>query len=122
MPVHGRSTVQKENHHLLRKTVAAAKSLSMNSISFLAADLTSHAFNRELIWPGERQSEIALTRQEIQTLADEIECLVHENAEDFRSRYIAESPAKLARIVLHHATARRTQATARNVMRPGYRR
>jgi MoaA/NifB/PqqE/SkfB family radical SAM enzyme len=79
MPVHGRCTVQKENHSLLRKAVAGAKFLGMNSISFLAADVTSQAFNRELVWPGERQSQVVLTRQEIEALEEEIRSLTREN-------------------------------------------
>jgi MoaA/NifB/PqqE/SkfB family radical SAM enzyme len=99
MLVHGRSTVQKVNHHLLRQTVNAAKALSMNSISFLAADVTSQAFNRELIWPGERQNQIILTRQEIESLDHEVEALIRENYHDIGSRYILESQEKLKRIV-----------------------
>lgn len=98
MQVHGRSTVQKANHALLRQTVAAAKSLSLDSISFLAADVSSQAFNRELVWPTERQSQIALSREEVAALEAEIEALVEENADDLNIKYILESPAKLRRI------------------------
>ena len=99
MPIHGRTTVQKANHRLLRQTVLGAKSLSLDSISFLAADVTSQAFNRELVWPGERQSQVALTREELAALKDEIELLLRECAEEIRSRYIVESESKLRRIV-----------------------
>lgn len=99
MPIHGRSTIQKANHHLLRQTVAGAKSLTLDSISFLATDLTSQAFNRDLAWPIIRQDEIALTREETTALENEAESLIEENAEDFLAKYIAESPAKLRRIV-----------------------
>ena len=99
MPVHGRSTVQKANHNLLRQTVAGAKILSLNSISFLAADVTSRAFNRDLIWPGERQSQIVLTFREVQALEDEIEALIREYDDDIRSQYIAESQEKLKSLV-----------------------
>jgi len=99
MPVFGRSTVQKANHRLLRRTVAQARQLGLNSISFLAADVTSQAFNRELVWPGERQSQIALAPSEVQALEREIDALVEENAADFQTRYIVESPGKLYRIV-----------------------
>jgi len=99
MPVHGRSTVQKVNHRLLRKTVEGAKALSMDSISFLAADVTSQAFNRKLVWPGERQNQIALTKQEIEMLEQEVEALIRENADDIESGYIVESQAKLRRII-----------------------
>jgi MoaA/NifB/PqqE/SkfB family radical SAM enzyme len=93
-----RSTVQKANHRHLRATVTAAKMLGFTSISFLAADLTSEAFNRPLVWPGERQSEIALTAQEAAALEDEMEALIEEHDHDIRSRYIVESPDKLRRI------------------------
>ncbi len=98
LPIRGRSTVQKANHNLLRRTVEGAKSLGLSSISFLAADLTSQAFNRELIWPGERQNQISLMPSEIRALEEEIERLVIENDDDFQSKYIVESPAKLQRI------------------------
>lgn len=99
IPILGRSTVQKANHLFLRRTVASAKSISLDSLSFLAVDVASQAFNRELIWPGERQSEVALTSEEVHSLDREMEMLISENAEDIRSRYIVESEAKLRRIV-----------------------
>jgi MoaA/NifB/PqqE/SkfB family radical SAM enzyme len=99
MPIHGRSTVQKANHRFLRQTVAGAKSLTLDSVSFLATDLTSQAFNRDLVWPIIRQDEVALTRQEVTALENEVEALIQENAGDIASKYIAESPAKLRRIV-----------------------
>jgi MoaA/NifB/PqqE/SkfB family radical SAM enzyme len=99
MPVHGRCTVQKANHRRLRETVAGARFLALDSISFLAADVTSQAFNRELIWPEERQSGIALTPREIQDLEEEVTRLIWENDGDIRAKYIVESPDKLRRIV-----------------------
>jgi Fe-coproporphyrin III synthase len=99
MPVHGRCTVQKTNHRRLRETVAGAKLLALNSISFLAADVTSQAFNRELIWPGERESQIVLTSLEIEELEEEVARLTWENDADIRAKYIVESPDKLRRIV-----------------------
>jgi Fe-coproporphyrin III synthase len=92
---HGRSTVQKANHAMLRRTVSAAKALQFDSISFLAVDATSQAFNRELVWPGEKRSQIMLTSVEIAALESEIEALTQENAEDFRSHFIRESETKL---------------------------
>lgn len=98
MFIHGRSTVQKTNHALLRKTVADAKTLRLDSVSFLATDLSSSAFNRELVWPDERQAQIALTTFEVDRLEEEIDKLTEENAEDFRTHFIVESPEKLRRI------------------------
>ena len=93
-----RTTVQKANHRHLLRTVEAAKALRFDSISFLAADLTSESFNRALVWPGERQNEIALTESEAAHLHDEIERLIVEHADDIRHRFIAESADKLRRI------------------------
>ncbi len=93
-----RTTVQKANHLYLRATVRAAKTAGFDSISFLAADLTSEAFNRPLVWPGERQSEIALTVSEVAALEEEIELLIQEHGEDIGGNYILETEEKLRRI------------------------
>jgi MoaA/NifB/PqqE/SkfB family radical SAM enzyme len=97
----GRTTVQKANHLRLSDTVASAKQLGLNSLSFLAADLTSEAFNRPVLWTFSRQSEIALTSSEVADLETEIESVIHNRAEDLQSGYIVESAAKLRRIVTH---------------------
>jgi Fe-coproporphyrin III synthase len=101
MPIHGRSTVQKANHHLLRQTVEAARQLQLTSISFLATDLTSEAFNRPLVWPGEKQNMIALTTEEVKALEDEVERLIREYEKDIRDKYIVESAEKLRRLSRH---------------------
>jgi MoaA/NifB/PqqE/SkfB family radical SAM enzyme len=101
IPISGRSTVQKANHALLRQTVLAAHSLGLDSISFLASDVTSQAFNRELVWPGERQGEIALSADEVAALEAEIDLLIHDCSDDLASKFIVESPEKLHRIARH---------------------
>lgn len=93
-----RTTVQKANHRHLRETVTAAQGIGLDSISFLAADLTSEAFNRPLIWPGGKQSEIGLSLAEVEALEEEIELLIREYRADMNRRYILESEAKLQRI------------------------
>jgi len=93
-----RTTVQKLNHTHLRATVAATKSLGLTSISFLAADVSSAAFNREDIWSAERQNEIALSEGEVVALEDEIELLIQMHRDDIDRRFISESDAKLRRI------------------------
>jgi MoaA/NifB/PqqE/SkfB family radical SAM enzyme len=100
-PFTARTTVQKANHRHLRETVAAAKLLDLNGISFLAADLTSEAFNRALTWSASRQNEVALSPAELLALEAEIEMLIEENADDIQAGFIAESPEKLRRIARH---------------------
>jgi Fe-coproporphyrin III synthase len=97
LPMTCRTTVQKANHLYLRETVDAAKTLGLQSISFLAADLTSEAFNRPLIWPGEKQSQIGLSNEEAAALEVEVEQLILNYEADIL-KFIVESPAKLRRI------------------------
>ena len=97
----GRTTVQKANHRHLQATVLSARALGLDSISFLAADVTSVAFNRPLIWPQERQGEVALSTDEVSALRQEIEELIARFGEEILSGYIAESAPKLRRIVNH---------------------
>jgi Fe-coproporphyrin III synthase len=98
IPITCRTTVQKANHRHLRETVDAARELGFDSISFLAADVTSQAFNRLLVWPGERQSEIALTFEETEELEEEIEQLILEYEAGINHKYIVESADKLRKI------------------------
>ena len=113
LPMRARTTVQKANHTCLRETVEAAKALPLNSISFLAADLTSEAFNRKLIWPLPRQNEIGLCASEVAALKAEIEQLISDYSLDIESGFISERPHKLRRIVQHfRAHLGMTTATA----------
>ena len=103
MRISGRTTVQRANHCHLQETVAVAQTIGLDSISFLAADLTSEAFNRPLLWPSERQNEIALTAGELHVLKEEVEGLIARYTKEIRAGYIAESAKKLRRIVAHFA-------------------
>lgn len=98
LPISCRTTVQKANHRHLCETVDAARALGLDSISFLAADLTSEAFNRPLVWPGERQNEIGLNLEETKALEEEIERLILEYEAGINHKYIVESAAKLRKI------------------------
>ena len=98
IPISCRTTVQKLNHTHLRATVSAARSLGLDSISFLAADVWSAAFNREQRWTQQRQDEISLNQCELIELEDEIELLIQAHREDIDQGFIAEGNAKLRRI------------------------
>ena len=93
--VAARATVQASNAGHLRATVAAAREMGLRSISFLAVDLDSTAFDRPLAWPDARKSALA---PDLAVLEREMECLIAEYPDD---GFILESPAKLRRIVEH---------------------
>ncbi len=98
-PVGARCTVQRRNHALLRQTAEAARGLGVQSISFLAADVTSSAFNRPAGWSAARRSEVSLDERETGELEEEIERLIGELPG--YAGFVLETPEKLRRIGLH---------------------
>jgi Fe-coproporphyrin III synthase len=109
MQVRARCTIQKTNHRSLCCTVQSAKEIGLNSISFLAADLTSEAFNRPQGWTPEHQNRVALNADEVEDLDAEIERLISEHSLDLESGFVVEPASKLRRIV-HHFRAHLGQA------------
>jgi MoaA/NifB/PqqE/SkfB family radical SAM enzyme len=99
--VRARCTVQKANHRGLCAVVQSAKETGLNSISFLAADLTSDAFNRPQRWLPERQDRVALNVEEIEQLDAQVERLISKHQCDLDTGFVVESASKLRRIVLH---------------------
>jgi MoaA/NifB/PqqE/SkfB family radical SAM enzyme len=94
-PISARCTVQARNAAHLRATVQAARDIGIRSVSFLAADLSSTAFNRPVEWPAGRQSAVA---PELAVLEREMESLIAGYPAD---GFVLESPEKLRRIVGH---------------------
>ena len=101
--VTGRCVLQRRNYADLPNIVDSAHELGLDQISFLAADVSSEAFNRPNGWDGDRVSDIALSRGEATEFAAIVERLIAERPDDFASEYIAESPAKLRRLPCYYA-------------------
>jgi radical SAM protein with 4Fe4S-binding SPASM domain len=92
--ISGRCVVQRENFLALRATVATAREVGLDRISFLAADVTSEAFNRPGGWDRERADAVAFAAEDLPLLATEIDAMAEA---DFRDGFIAESREKLRR-------------------------
>jgi MoaA/NifB/PqqE/SkfB family radical SAM enzyme len=103
MPVSARCVIQRANFRDLPNIVQAAHELGLDRISFLAADVSSTAFNRPTPWGDERSSEVALSLEETDELHDLVETLIDGNADDFASGFIAERPDKLRRLPRYFA-------------------
>lgn len=97
-PISGRCTIQRLNYAWLAETARNAKDLGLKSISFLAADVTSMAFNRFQPWEAYRQAEIALTLEEIVVLERVLERV---NSQWQGTGFVAEDAEKLRRIANH---------------------
>jgi MoaA/NifB/PqqE/SkfB family radical SAM enzyme len=100
LPITARSTVHKLNFRELTNLVEHAKAMSVDQISFLAADVSSSAFGRSS--PGGNR-HLALDRAEIVELADIVERTIASCESDFASGFIAETPAKLRRLPQYYA-------------------
>jgi MoaA/NifB/PqqE/SkfB family radical SAM enzyme len=101
MPIHGRCTVQKNNFRQLSAVVHAARELNLDSLSFLAADMSPQAFNHATPWPKSAMMNVVLSPKEVDELTNEVENLISNCQADIRSGFIRESPEKLRRIAFH---------------------
>lgn len=97
-PVSARCTVQQANHASLVETAEWGSRLGLQSMSFLAADVTSKAFNRPTAWPILKQDQIALTEHQISVLEEQF---VEIEARWRDSGFVLENREKLQRIVQH---------------------
>ena len=102
-PVSARCVLQRRNFADLPNIIAAARDLSFDHISFLAADVSSEAFNRAQPWGDERVSDVALSPNEVAALEALLEQIIATHATDFASGFIAESPDKLRRLARYYA-------------------
>ena len=95
----GRCVLQRANFSDFSGVVEAAHDLNLDWISFLAADVSSEAFNRPGGWPQEQAETVSLSLQE----CDQLERLLHASfvadSVDYDSGFIVESPQRLLKLV-----------------------
>ncbi len=101
--VTARSVIQKENFKDFPNIVDSAKEIGLDQISFLTADVTTDAFNREELWGDEKVGEIKLSIEEVKNFKEIIESLIKTHPKDFETKFIAESPDKIRRFYHYYA-------------------
>jgi len=100
MPITARATLHRLNFRELPRLIDHARAMGLDGISFLAADVSSHAFGRERVpQPG----VLALDARQIGEFDDLVERTIVDHRDDFESGYVAESPAKLRRLPQYYA-------------------
>jgi MoaA/NifB/PqqE/SkfB family radical SAM enzyme len=99
----GRTVIHRQNFRSWPAIIQQALDLGLKQISFLPADVSSQAFNREEIWDQPRQQEILLRESELPELKLIIQRLIRDREPLFKSRFIAESPEKLQNIYSYYA-------------------
>jgi Fe-coproporphyrin III synthase len=100
-PLSARCTVQRDNCTALRQVVAAALEMKLDSVSFLAADLASSAFNRPGGWPAAQQARVGLNAAQVEALETELDALLEQFAPEIARGFIRENEAKLRRLAQH---------------------
>ena len=99
----GRTVIHRLNFRNWAAIIAEAKQMGLDQVSFLPADVSSHAFNRQQAWAEPRQQEILPDEQELPELQSIISRLIVEHEADFASGFIAESPAKIQQVYQYYA-------------------
>ncbi|MFL5739300.1 MAG: radical SAM protein [Flavisolibacter sp.] len=102
-PLSSRTVIHRMNFRNWPGIIEAGKKLGLDRMSFLPADVSSHAFNREVLWTESRQHELLPEEQELDELKGVLEKIISECSEDFSSGFIAESPEKLWKIYEYYA-------------------
>ena len=98
-----RTVIHRLNYQRWSAIIDAAKEIGLDQLSFLPADISSHAFNREMLWDENRQHEILLSFEDLPYLKNVIEKLITDYKEDFEDNFIAESPEKIWKIYEYYA-------------------
>ena len=93
-----RTVIHRLNFRKWPAIIDSAKMVGLDQISFLPADVSSHAFNREVLWSEQRQHEILPDEQELPELKETLQHLFISHKKEFDSSYIAERPEKLEKI------------------------
>lgn len=100
--VTGRCVLQKLNFKYLPEIISTAEALGLDQISFLSADVSTSAFNHQEPLTNDSLVQIALNSNEVQ----QFETIVEESFIRFRklykSRYIAENPARMRLLVQYY--------------------
>ena len=102
-----RSTLHRQNYFDMLNIIDASRDIGVDQISFLAADVSSEAFNRAVRWPTERVDEVALSDGDIAEFERIVEDVISRYSSEIQSGFIAEAPEKLRRIPAYYAALRK---------------
>ena len=97
-----RTVVQRDNHAYLSETIAAARAIGFDEISFLAADVSSPAFNRPRPWSAERQAEVAVGASQLAALDESIKRARAEQDAAFSAGFVVGGVESLGRIARYY--------------------
>jgi len=103
VPITARGTLHRVNFRELPRLIDRARSLDLDGISFLPADVSSYAFGRDRLPDA---STLALDGDEVRAFEETVEHTIAAYRDDFESGFVAESPEKLRRLPRYYAALR----------------
>ncbi|MEO7308254.1 MAG: radical SAM protein [Ferruginibacter sp.] len=98
-----RTVIHRLNYTIWPSIIQTAQLLGLDQVSFLPADVSSHAFNRQQPWDEPRQHEILLTEKDLDELKSIIGNLFIAFKNEFANKFIAESREKIRNIYFYYA-------------------
>jgi len=101
--VTSRSVIHRLNYRIWPAIIDAAHSLGIDRVSFLPADVSSHAFNRQQAWDSSKQQELLLNESELGEMKEVTNFLFKHYKTDFDNRFIAESRDKIQAIYFYYS-------------------
>lgn len=101
-PITGRCVLQRYNFFDFINIVKTAKKIGLDKISFLAADISTTAFNRSRQWTDERVADVSLTKEETFEFEKIIEQSFIELLSEYQTGFIAESRNKISNIAQYY--------------------
>jgi len=101
--ISARTVIHRLNFENWPSIIEAAKRIGLDKISFLPADVSSQAFNREMVWDPERRDEILLSEDELPKLRSIVDGIIKDFEDDFKNGFIVESTQKIEKIYFYYA-------------------
>ena len=98
-----RSVLQRANYKALAETIHTARRTGFDEISFLAADVSSSAFNRATPWPDTRVADVAIPAPELPALSAAIDEAIARCNPELTGGFVAGGIASLRRIYDYYA-------------------
>ena len=100
--VTARTVIHRLNFRNWEAIIDEAGKMGLDQVSFLPADVSSHAFNRQMAWEEPKQNEILIAQKELPELQEVISRIV-KNKDNFSSGFISESSEKIQQIYHYYA-------------------
>ncbi|MDP9079240.1 MAG: radical SAM protein [Bacteroidota bacterium] len=97
-----RTVIHRLNFRNWEAIINESRAMGINQVSFLPADVSSHAFNRQMAWEEPKQHEILISEKELPELLEVVTRITADES-NFKTHFIAESKEKILDIYKYYA-------------------